>query len=438
MALEKLKDGLSSAIKGLRKAVVVDKKSIREYTKQIQKALLASDVNVKQVLELSKRIEERGLLEKPPGMLSRQENVVRVTYEELSKLMGEGGQLKLADGQKVLLVGVQGSGKTTTAAKLARHFKKQGQSPKLICADTFRPAAFDQLKQLAEEIHIPFYGDNKQKDTLKIIEGGVREFKDQGLIIIDSEGRHKLDDDLMKDINRVHKKVKPDATLLVLDGTIGQAAKDQAEAFNSNAPVDGIIVSKLDGSAKGGGALAACGETGSKIFFIGTGEHIHDLEAFDPKRFAGRLIGFGDIEGLLEKAQEVDVDEEAAKRMMSGKFTLQDMYHQIEEMQKMGSLDKLADMLPFGAKIPKDLMQLQEEKVKKFKVIMDSMTEQEMEDPLLIKRSRVERIAAGSGASTSEVKELLTYYKRMKKVMKSMGGGRKIEKMMKKFGLSGM
>lgn len=439
MAFDRLKSGLQGAVKGIRKAVVLDKKAIKEYTKQIQKTLISSDVNIKLVLDLSKKIEERGLLEKPPGALSRSENIVKITYEELVALVGSGGEFQVKDGDKILLVGVQGSGKTTTAAKLARFYKKAGLSPKLICADTFRPAAYDQLKQLASEIHIPFYGENDEKDSLKIIKNGIKDFKDAGLIIIDSEGRHKLDADLMDDINMVYKAVKPNRVLMVLDGTMGQQAGEQAKAFQKSCKVDGIILSKLDGSAKGGGALSACAEIGSKVYFLGVGEHIPDLEVFDPKRFVSRVIGYGDIEGLLEKAKELDIDEESVKRLMSGKFTLEDIYHQIEQMSKMGPLNKVMDMIPLGGNVPKDLVNLQEEKVKNFKVIMDSMTDYEMTNPVEIKGPRVERIAAGSGTSTSEVKELLNYYKKMKKLMKSMGSGKKLEKMMKRFsGFAGM
>jgi len=438
MAFEKLRDGLQAAVNSLRKAVVVDKKTIKEYLKGIQKTLITSDVNVKLVFELSKRIEDRSLLEKPPGTLTRKDNVVRITYEELSSLLGTGGELALADGMKVLLVGVQGSGKTTQAAKLARHYKKKGLNCKLICADTFRPAAYEQLKQLAQEIQVPFYGDNSQKDTVKIIRDGLREHRGQGLIFIDSEGRHKLDASLMADINRVHTEIKPDKTLLILDGTIGQSAGEQAKAFNDSCRIDGLIVTKLDGSAKGGGAIAACAETKSPVYFIGTGEHIGDIEPFEPKRFVGKLIGMGDLEGLLEKAKEVDFDEESAKRMLSGKFTLVDVYQQIQQMQGMGSMDKVMEMLPFGSKIPKELMTVQEEKIKKYRYVIDSMTPPEREDPEIVKHERIERIAKGSGTSQAEVRELLNYYKRMKKMMKAAGGGKKLERMMRKLGISGL
>ncbi|MFC2163069.1 signal recognition particle receptor subunit alpha [Candidatus Altiarchaeota archaeon] len=435
MAFDKLKDGLQGAITSLRKAVVVDKKTIKEYTREIQKALLAADVNVGMVLALSKKIEERGLLEKPPGMLDRKENIIKITYDELVKLLGAGGEINIQEGEKILLVGVQGSGKTTTSAKLALWSKKKGSNPKLICADTFRPAAYEQLKQLSGEINCQFYGENQEKDTLTIIRNGIREFKGEGVIIIDSEGRHKLDKGLMADINRIYENVKPDKTLLVLDGTIGQGAGEQAKAFRESVSIDGLIISKLEGSAKGGGALAACSETGAPVYFIGVGEHVDDLEVFDPARFVSKILGFGDMEGLLERAQEVDFDEESAKRMMKGKFSLRDLYQQIEQMQDMGSMDKLMEMLPFQAKVPKDLMNLQEEKLIIYQVIMDSMTSAELEDPSLIKRERVERIARGSGTTVEDVRDLMNYYKKMKKMMKGMGGAKKMQRMLKQMGM---
>jgi len=433
MVLEKLRSGLQGAMNQLRKAIVVDKKTIKEYTKEIQKTLLSADVNVKLVFELSKNIEERGLLEKPPGALDRKENLIRITYEELVRLLGTGEKLPIKDGEKVLLVGTQGSGKTTTAAKVARYLKKKGLNPKLLCADTFRPAAYDQLKQLSEEIQVPFYGDPMEKDSLKIIKKGLEKFK-SGVIIIDSEGRHSLDKELMRDINRIYREIKPEKTLLILDSTIGQLAGEQAKSFKDACNVDGVILTKMDGSAKGGGALSACASTGAPVYFIGVGEHIDEFEEFDPERFVSRLIGFGDIQGLLERAREVEFDEEVAERIISGRFTLEDLYLEIEQMKKLGSLRKIMDMLPFGIKIPSNMLDIQEEKLRIFRVIMDSMTEEEMKNPEIIKRSRVERIAKGSGRKREEVRELLSHYKRMKKVMKTMGDERKLKRLMRRFG----
>lgn len=434
--LDSLGSGLRNAIDTLKKVVVVDKKVVKEYVKEIQKALLSADVNVKLVFELSKKIEDRGLLEKPPGMLDKKENLVKITYEELANLLGKKERPKIKKGDKILLVGIQGSGKTTTAAKLAKYYQKRGFKVGLICADTFRAGAYDQLKQLSEEINVPFYGDKEEKTSLKIIFDGAEKFKDKDVVIIDSEGRNKLDEELMREINAVYTEISPDHVLLVLDSTIGQQAKDQASAFKRSCNVNGVILTKLDGTAKGGGALSACAETASSVYFIGVGEKIEDFEEFNAERFVSKLIGFGDLEGLLEKAQEMQVDEKFAKKMMSGKFTLNDLYYQIEEMKKLGPFKKVMEMLPFGAKIPKEIVEMQEGKLEIYKILMNSMTKKEKENPEIIESNRILRVAKGSGRKEEDVRELLKHYKMMKRMMKTMNDERKITKLMRKFGMS--
>lgn len=434
--LDSLGSGLRNAIDSLKKAVVVDKKVVKEYIKEVQKALLSADVNVKLVFELSKRIEDRGLLEKPPGMLDKKENLVKITYEELANLLGKKERPKVEKGDKILLVGIQGSGKTTTAAKIAKYYQKRGFKVGLICADTFRAGAYDQLKQLSDEINVPFYGDKDEKNSLKIIFDGVDRLKDKDIVIIDSEGRNKIDEGLMREINAIYTEINPEHVLLVLDATIGQQAKDQASAFKKSCNVNGVILTKLDGTAKGGGALSACAETASNVYFIGVGEKIEDFEEFNAERFVSKLIGFGDLEGLLEKAQEMKIDEKFAKRMMSGKFTLNDLYYQIEEMKKLGPFKKVMEMLPFGAKIPKELVELQEGKLETYKILMNSMTKKEKESPEIIESNRILRIAKGSGKKEEDVRELLKHYKMMKRMMKTMNDERKINRMMKKFGIS--
>jgi signal recognition particle subunit SRP54 len=437
MVFEKLKDGLAGAIKTLRKATVLDKRVIKEYVREVQKALLSADVNVELVFKLSKNIEERGLLEKPPGGLSRTENVVKITYDELVMLLGVDSKLEVRDNDRILLVGTQGSGKTTTTAKLAYHLKKQGLNPKVICADTFRPAAYEQLKQLSAEIHAPFYGNPEEKNAVKIVKEGISEFKSQGVILIDSEGRHRLDEQLMKDIGELRSEIKPDKTLLVLDATMGQTSGEHAKAFKQALNVDGLVLTKLEGSAKGGGALSACSVLGVPVYFIGVGEHIQDLEPFNPERFTSKLLGMGDIAGLLEKAREVKFDSESAERLIKGNFDLNDLYSQIEQMSSMGPLDKVMEMLPFKVNVPKDALQLQQEKVGKFRVIMDSMTKAEKANPDTVKSGRIERIAMGSGTKPEDVRELLRYYQQMRKLMKGMKPG-KMRGLMRKLGSMGL
>jgi len=425
LALEKLGSSLYESLKKILRVSSIDEVAVKELIRDLQRALLQSDVNVRLVLELSKRVEERALKEKIPPGISRREHVIKVVYEELTRFLGEKTvPLKVnPSGRNVfMLVGIQGSGKTTTAAKLARYFQKRGYKTALICADTYRPGAYAQLKQLADQINIPIYGDEDENDAVKIALEGLRKFENYDIVLIDTAGRHKDEKSLIEEMKTLEKTIHPDEIIMVIDGTIGQQAAVQAEAFHKATPIGSIIVSKLDGSARGGGALSAVAATKAPIKFIGTGEKIEDLEPFDPPRFVSRLLGMGDLQGLIEKVREaeVKVPEKKAKAFLSGKFTLTDMYEQFEAMHSMGPINRILKMLPgFGYEIPEEMMNLAEEQMKKWKVIIQSMTPEERENPKIIKSSRVRRIARGSGTSERDVKTLIQQYNRLKKTIRA-------------------
>jgi signal recognition particle subunit SRP54 len=438
MALDKLGSSLTSAIKKLFKAGVVDEAAVKELVRDIQRALLQADVNVQLVLEISKRIEERALNEKMPPGISRREHVIKVVYEELTRFVGDKPvQLKVEPGKKkiVMLVGIQGSGKTTHVAKLARYFQKRGLKVGLICADTYRPGAYNQLQQLSTRTNTPFFGDLRTKDPVKVAREGLKLFSDKDLIIVDTAGRHKEEKDLIKEMKDLEKNLHPDEVIMVIDGTIGQQALAQAKTFHEATPIGAIIVTKLDGSSRGGGALSAVAATGAPIKFIGTGEKIEDLEAFIPSRFVGRLLGMGDLETLLEKVKdaEINVPQKKAKDIMSGNFTLTDMYEQFQAVKKMGPFGKVLKMIPgMSADVPEEMLNTAEGRLDKWGIIIQSMTPAEKENPKLLNSSRAKRIARGSGTTEKEVKELLKQYVMMRKMLKMFKHKKKLP-----FGLGG-
>ncbi|MDR0318882.1 MAG: signal recognition particle protein Srp54, partial [Nitrososphaerota archaeon] len=380
MALDRLGSSLTNAIKKLFKAGVVDEVVVKELVRDIQRALLQSDVNVQLVLGISKRIEERALKEDVPPGISRREHVIKVVYEELTRFIGDKPvPLKVEPGKKkiIMLVGIQGSGKTTHAAKIARYYQKRGFKPGLIAADTFRPGAYAQLLQLGNRINIPVFGDAKASNPVKVVHDGLSVYVDKDLIIVDTAGRHKEEKDLIKEMKDLEKSVKPDEVIMVIDGTIGQQALVQAKNFHEATPIGAIIVTKLDGSSRGGGALSAVAATGAPIKFIGTGEKIEDIETFVPSRFVGRLLGMGDLETLLEKVHdaEVNVPQKKAKEILSGKFTLTDMYEQFSAVKNMGPFGKVLKMLPgMSYDVPDDMVKNAEGRLDKWRVIIQSMT----------------------------------------------------------------
>jgi signal recognition particle subunit SRP54 len=439
MSLDKLGSSLTSAIKKLFRAGVVDEAAVKELVRDIQRALLQADVNVQLVLEISKRIEERALKEKVPPGVSRREHVIKVVYEELTRFVGDKPvALKVEPGKKkiIMLVGIQGSGKTTHAAKLARYFQKRGSRVGLICADTYRPGAYNQLQQLATRTNTPFFGDIKAKDPVKVVKEGLKQFSDKDLVIVDTAGRHKEEKDLIKEMKDLEKHIKPDEVIMVIDGTIGQQALAQAKTFHEATPIGAIIVTKLDGSSRGGGALSAVAATGAPIKFIGTGEKIEDIEPFIPSRFVGRLLGMGDLETLLEKVKdaEIHVPQKKAKDIMSGNFTLTDMYEQFQAVKKMGPFGKVLKMIPGMAStdVPEEMLNTAEGRLEKWGVIIQSMTPAEKENPKLLNSSRARRIARGSGTTEKEVKELLKQYVTMRKMLKMFKRKKKLP-----FGLGG-
>ena len=424
MAIDRLGSSLYEALKKVFRASVVDEATVKELVRDLQRALLQADVNVQLVLAISKQIEERALKEKVPSGISRREHVIKVVYEELTRFVGDKPvPIKMEPGRKkiVMLVGIQGSGKTTHAAKLARYFQKRGLKPALICADTYRPGAFAQLQQLATRINVPVFGDSKAKDPVKVVNDGLKCFSDKDFVIVDTAGRHKEEQELIREMKNLERHVKPDEVIMVIDGTIGQQALIQAKAFHEATPIGAIIVTKLDGSARGGGALSAVAATGAPIKFIGTGEKIEDIEPFIPSRFVGRLLGMGDLETLLEKVHdaEIKVPEKKAKAILSGKFTLTDMYEQFEAVKGMGPIKKIFKMLPgMSYDVPDEMLNTAEGRLEKWRVIIQSMRFEEKENPKILNSSRIRRVARGSGTSDKEVKELLKQYVMMRKMMK--------------------
>ncbi|MBU0757982.1 MAG: signal recognition particle protein Srp54 [Nanoarchaeota archaeon] len=448
MVLDKLGSSLKNTLEKIAKSVFVDDKLINELVKEIQRALLSADVNVKLVFSMTSKIKERIKKEQAPPGLTQKEHLVHIVYEELVEFLGGEGH-KIAVNStpfKIMMVGLFGSGKTTTSAKLARFFQKRAYKIAMIQLDVWRPAAFEQMRQLGSQINVPVFGNPKEKDPIKIYKSFEKQLKEYDVVIVDTAGRDALSDELIEELNKINKLVKAQERLLVISADIGQAAEAQAAAFHKTCSVTGVIISKLDGTAKGGGSLSACAITNANVKFIGVGEKINDLEEFNPKGFVSRLLGMGDIEALLEKAKDAMTEEDAedmGRKFLKGEFNLIDLYEQMQAMKKMGPLNKIMDLIPgMGQmKIPKEALTVQEGKLDRWKYIMDSMTKEELEDPETIGSSRAERISRGSGSKISEVRELIKQYKQSKKMMKMFKGGgseKSMERMMKKFQKGGM
>jgi signal recognition particle subunit SRP54 len=440
MVLGKLSDSLKETLQKIANAVFIDDSLIKELVRDIQRALLQSDVNVELVFELTKKIKERAKKETPPG-LTKKEQLVNIVYDELTAFLGkETHEINVnTRPTKVMLVGLFGNGKTTTAGKLAKFYKKRGHKVAVIQTDTWRPAAYDQLEQLAGQIGVDFFGNKELKNPVKIYSEFEKQLKKYDVVIVDTAGRDALNDELVDELNKLNQTVQAEARLLVIAADIGQTAQQQAEKFHDTVDVSGVVITKLDGTARGGGALSACAVTSAPVVFIGVGEKVDELELFNPQRFVSRLLGMGDIETLLEKAKDAVSQEKAedlGKRFLKGQFSLLDLYEQMQAMSKMGSLSKLVEMIPGFSqlKIPKEALGAQEGKLKKWRYAMDSMTKEELENPDVIGKTRIDRVVKGSGLRVQDIRELMKQYAQAKKMGKMLQGGRGMKKMMKKMG----
>lgn len=392
--------------------------------RDLQRALLKADIDVRIVLDITESIRKKVRnAELPPGF-SKRELILKLLYDELIRILGGESRYILdiprRKGYIIMLIGIQGSGKTTTVAKLAYFLTQKGYKVGVICADNYRPGAYAQLAQLLEKTNIPVYWKDKSL-PLDIVRYGIKVFSDMDVIIIDTAGRHKDEEKLIEEMKNLWLNIKPNKVILVLDSTIGKAAGTQAEFFNKVSPIGSIILTKMDGAAKGGGALAAVVATGARIEFIGTGEKIEDLEIFDPPRFVNRLLGMGDISSLIERFKRYEMlKSKRIQSFMSGKITLLDLREQLESIRKMGSFKKIIDLLPIPISSSPLMEKISEEKTKKWLAAMNSMTMQELINPSIIDSSRIKRIARGSGTTSRDVKDLLKSYRLMKKYLKSI------------------
>ena len=448
--LEKLGNALRKATDKISNAIFLDKDLVNGIVRDLQRALIEADVNIVLVKELSEKIKKTAFDEKIKG-IEKKEHLIKLLHDELISILGKRKELILKEKKqtRIMMVGLYAAGKTTTTAKLGNYFQKRGKKVALIGLDVHRPAAKEQLKQLGEQNKLTVFVDMKENDPIKTWKKYKKELDKYDLVIIDTAGRHDLDKELVKEIKDLNKEIKPDETILVMPGDIGQAAKNQAEKFSEALNITGVIISRMDSTAKAGGALTACAETKSGVCFITTGEKINDLETFNPESFLSRLLGMGDLESLLEKVHSI-TDEKKQKKIQKnlkeGKLTLEDVIEQVKSMNQLGGFDKLKGMIPgmSKAKIPDEMLGMQEKKIQKWEHILKSMTKQEKENPEIISKqtSRISRISKGSGVNNSDVRSLLKQYDMLNSMVKdssnmdmSQGMNQKqMQRLMKKFG----
>nr|EGQ39742.1 MAG: signal recognition particle GTPase [Candidatus Nanosalinarum sp. J07AB56] len=425
-------DRIKESVQKFSRNAVADEEAVEELVNDIQRDLIQADVDIELVQELSDSIRSEALKEEAPEGLTRKEHVLEVVYGKLEALLGEEAEPQ-QEPHTVLLCGLFGAGKTTTAGKIADFYRKRELKPGLIAADTDRPAAVDQLEQIAGQVGAEFYGEKDADDPVEVVRRGRQEL-DADVVVVDSAGRNSLDAPLREELSEISEVAEPDERYLVTPADLGQSAGSQAEEFADAVDITGVVVTKMDSSAKAGGALIACQKAGSQVEFVGTGEEMHDLEVFDPVSFVEDMLGQPDLESLLEKVEELDADP---GELLEGEFTLEDFREQISQVTDTGIMEDMMQQLPIGGQMPDNLADITEQKVGSYETIMESMTEEEMRDPDVIGRDRRERIAHGAGVPEEEVRELLKHFRQTRNMMDKMGSGGRgnMQQMMQKLGL---
>lgn len=443
MVFEGLSNKLQDALGKLKGKGKLSEKDVDLAMREVRLALLEADVNFKVVKNFIKKVKERAIGSEVMESLTPGQHVIKIVNEELTTLMGE-KEAKLEFSSTpptvILMCGLQGAGKTTTSGKLALNLKKENKRPLLVACDVYRPAAIKQLQVVGDKVDVPVFTMGNKNDPVDIAKAAVEHGKKNGndVIIIDTAGRLHIDENLMTEIKNIHAAVNPKEVLLVLDAMTGQDAVNVASAFNENLSVSGVVLTKLDGDARGGAALSIRAVTGSPIKFVGMGEKLSELEPFHPDRMSSRILGMGDVLSLIEKAQS-SIDEKKAyeleQKIRNAQFTFDDFLDQLEQMKNLGPLDEILGMMPgVNSKALKGL-NVDEKEIGRIEAIIKSMTKQERETPEIINSSRRKRIALGSGTNVQDVNKLLKQFKETKKMMKRFSDMSKPSKKKGKFGL---
>lgn len=458
--LEKLGEVLRKATDKIANAIFLDKNLVENIIRDLQRALIEADVSISLVKELSDKIRKTAFDERIKG-LEKKEHIIKLLHGELTEILGEYKPLTLLKNKaiqnRIMLIGLYGAGKTTTVAKLGNYFSKRGKKVALVGLDVYRPAAKEQLKQLAEKNNLKYFVDMKENDAIKTWRDLERsnKLKDFEVVIIDTAGRHSLDKELVQEIKTLEKYAKPTETILVIPADIGQAAKRQAKDFQEAVRISGIIITRMDSTAKGGGALTACAQIGKgvSVYFITTGEKINDIEEFNPKSFLSRLLGMGDLEALMQKIKSVSGadSKKIQAQIAEGKLSLEDVVEQARSLNSLGGFEKIKSMIPGFSKIqdkvPENVLENQQEKISKWEHIIKSMTLAERKSPEMLEKQtgRIARVAKGAGVNNSDVRALLKQYRLLNEMVKSGAGNlgdmtqgslsqKQMQKLAKKFG----